>query len=133
MWAMARSPPLRTRNSTQWAKYMESDSMYSSKYMDTDRRYVLRELTSSYLFQDILELDRVKHTKALQDLLTLIALQMGSLVSISELASTLGIDAKTIGRYLDLFEKSSMANSHPPCLRLSCVSYRSQGSCLPPL
>ncbi|MDR2929811.1 MAG: ATP-binding protein [Propionibacteriaceae bacterium] len=73
---------------------------------DTDRRDVVRELTNSYLFKDILELDRVKHTKALQDLLTLIALQVGSLVSINELASTLGIDAKTISRYLDLFEKS---------------------------
>jgi predicted AAA+ superfamily ATPase len=73
---------------------------------DSDRQDVLRELTSSYLYKDILELERVKSAKVLVDLLTLVALQVGSLVSVNELASTLGIDAKTVARYLDLFEKS---------------------------
>ncbi len=73
---------------------------------DQDRRDILNELTSSYLFKDVLELEHVRHAKQLIDLLTLIALQVGSLVSINELASTLGIDAKTVARYLDLLEKS---------------------------
>jgi len=73
---------------------------------DTERAETLRELTSSYLFKDILELERVKGAGLLLDLLTLIALQVGSLVSLSELASTLGIAVKTVARYLDLFEKS---------------------------
>jgi len=73
---------------------------------DAERRDILRELASSYLFRDILELDRVRHAQTLVDLLTLIALQVGSLVSVNELASTLGVDAKTVTRYLDLLEKS---------------------------
>ncbi len=73
---------------------------------DAERRDILYELTSSYLFKDILELERVRHAKVLVDLLTLVALQVGNLVSLNELASTLGVDAKTIARYLDLFEKS---------------------------
>ncbi len=73
---------------------------------DQDRRDILRELASSYLFKDILELERVKHAGLITDLLTLVALQVGSLVSLNELSSTLGIDAKTVARYLDLLEKS---------------------------
>jgi len=73
---------------------------------DSERRDILSELASSYLFKDILELETVKHPKVLVDLLTLVALQIGSLVSVNELASTLGVDAKTVARYLDLLEKS---------------------------
>jgi len=70
------------------------------------KQKILEELTHSYLLKDILEIERVKGSKILLDLLRLIAFQVGSEVSISELASRIGIDAKTAGRYLDLFEKS---------------------------
>lgn len=66
----------------------------------------LNEVVNSYLLKDILELDKVKGSKVLFDLLRLLAFQVGSEVSQTELASQLGIDYKTVGRYLDLFEKS---------------------------
>lgn len=69
----------------------------------TDR---LKELAESYLLKDILEMERVKGAKVLLDLLRLVAFQIGSEVSLSELGRQLGIDAKTVARYLDLFEKS---------------------------
>jgi predicted AAA+ superfamily ATPase len=71
-----------------------------------DKRFILKELVSSYLFRDILEIDRIKHSHLLKDLLTLVALQVGSEVSLNELANRLHIDTKTVARYLDLFEKS---------------------------
>lgn len=70
------------------------------------KQEILEELVHSYLLKDILEIERVKGSKTLLDLLRLIAFQVGREVSISELASQIGIDAKTAGRYLDLFEKS---------------------------
>jgi len=66
----------------------------------------LEEITHSYLLKDILELERIKGAKILLDLLRLLAFQVGSEVSLNELAGSLGIDAKTIARYLDLFEKN---------------------------
>lgn len=71
-----------------------------------EKQEILTELTSSYLFKDILELDKVKSSKTLTDLLTLIALQVGSEVSLNELARQLSISVNTVARYLDLFEKS---------------------------
>jgi len=67
---------------------------------------ILNSLVESYLLKDILELEKVKSSKILLDLLRLIAFQVGSQVSLTELSSNLGIDYKTVARYLDLFEKS---------------------------
>ena len=71
-----------------------------------DKKKVLDELVGSYLLKDILELEKVKSSKLLLDLLRLLAFQVGSEVSLSELGKQLGIDSKTVARYLDLFEKS---------------------------
>lgn len=70
------------------------------------RQFVLQELVSSYLYKDILEIERVKSAKLLSDLLVVLAFQVGSEVSLNELAGQLGIDVKTVARYIDLFEKS---------------------------
>ena len=67
---------------------------------------ILEELAGAYLFKDILELDRIKSLKILIDLLRLLAFQIGNEVSLSELAKQLGIDYKTVARYIDLLEKA---------------------------
>jgi len=66
----------------------------------------LEEIAESYLLKDILALERVKSAKVLLDLLKLLAFQIGGEVSLNELGRQLGIDTKTVGRYLDIFEKA---------------------------
>jgi hypothetical protein len=66
----------------------------------------IREIIDSYLLKDILEFEKVKSSKLLIDLLRLLAFQIGSEVSLSELGQKLGIDYKTVARYLGLLEKS---------------------------
>lgn len=66
----------------------------------------LKQLTNSYLYKDILEYADIKHADKIDKLLRLIALQIGNEVSLSELADTLNINKETVGRYLDLLEKS---------------------------
>jgi len=72
---------------------------------ESDQRDLVLEMTRSYLFKDILELDKVRSAKALVDLLTLVALQLGNLVSFSELGSQVGLDTKTVARYLGQLEQ----------------------------
>lgn len=67
---------------------------------------ILEELVHLYLLKDVLELERVKGAKVLLDLLRLLAFQVGSQVSLSELATKLGIDTKTVARYIELLERS---------------------------
>lgn len=71
-----------------------------------EKKVKIEEITHSYLLKDILALKRVKSSKILLDLLRLIAFQIGKEVSLSELGTQLGVNRKTVARYLDIFEKS---------------------------
>ncbi len=71
-----------------------------------EKQAVLRELTTSQLYKDILEFQGVKDTTAIRNLLKALALQVGSQVSYTELANLIGIDKNTVERYIDLLEKS---------------------------
>ena len=66
----------------------------------------LKELISSYLFKDILELEGVKHSSKLARLLQLIAFQIGKEISCNELGTQLSMSKNTVERYLDLLEKT---------------------------
>lgn len=69
-------------------------------------RDVLRMLTDSYLYKDVLAFGGIKKSNKLTTLLQAIAYQVGSQVSYSELSKTVGLDGKTIESYIDILEKS---------------------------
>ena len=68
-------------------------------------REVLQNLSSSYMYQDLLSLESVRKPVILEKLLVALALQVGSEVSYNELAQTINSDAKTVEKYVDLLEK----------------------------
>jgi predicted AAA+ superfamily ATPase len=70
------------------------------------REQYLREIVTSYLYKDILELDGIRHATKISRLLQMIALQVGKEVSYTELGTGLGLSKNTIERYLDLLEKA---------------------------
>lgn len=67
---------------------------------------VLKQLTESYLYKDILTLNNVKKSDKIVSLLKALAFQVGSQVSYSELAGTVGIDAKTVENYIEVLEQT---------------------------
>lgn len=71
-----------------------------------EERVVLKELSDSYLYRDILSFDNILKSDKLVKLLQALAYQIGSLVSYNELAQTVGIDSKTVEKYIDILEKS---------------------------
>lgn len=70
------------------------------------KQSILRELVSSYLYKDILELNGLRRSKKIVDLLTLLAFQIGKEVSLSELGRNLNMSKGTVARYLDLLEQT---------------------------
>lgn len=70
------------------------------------REKYLKEIVSSYLYKDILELDGIRHSGKIIRLLQLIAFQIGKEVSLSELGTSLSMSKNTVERYLDLLEKA---------------------------
>ena len=66
----------------------------------------LIELTSDYLFKDVLIHESIKNPAILRKLLKALAHQVGDQVSINELSVLLGISRQTVEKYIDLLEKS---------------------------
>jgi len=63
------------------------------------------ELTQSYLYKDVLELDGLQKPAILNKILIALALQVGSEVSYNELSKTVSADNKTIEKYIDILQK----------------------------
>jgi hypothetical protein len=66
----------------------------------------LQNLSDAYLYKDIIELSHIKNSAKIRDLLKLLAFQIGSEVSLTELGTQLGMGKDTVSRYIDLLEKS---------------------------
>jgi len=69
------------------------------------RELYLKEIISSYLYKDILELEGIRHSNKLIRLLQLLAFQIGKEVSYNELGTQIGMSKNTVEKYLDLLEK----------------------------
>lgn len=87
-----------------WLRYgLYPDVAFAS---EEDARILLDNLSSRYLYKDILEFEQLKRADVLVRLLQLLALQIGQLVSYNELANVLKVSSVTVERYIDLLEKS---------------------------
>ncbi len=71
-----------------------------------EKRALLKEITRSYLFKDILSFESIRKPEQIEKLLMLLAAQIGNEVSYNELANTLNMDKDTVSKYIDIFEKA---------------------------
>jgi hypothetical protein len=71
-----------------------------------NEKEILKQLSDSYLYKDLLMMDQIKKPSALVKLLQALALQIGSQVSYHELAQICGLDGKTVEKYMMLLEQS---------------------------
>lgn len=69
-------------------------------------REILKQLSDSFLFKDVLMLGQVKKPEGLVRLLQALAYQVGSQVSYNELTSMTGLDAKTVEKYIAVLEQT---------------------------
>lgn len=101
----------RRENMLETHRNLESRLIYGSypevvlmESSEKKERY-LRDIVSSYLLKDILAVDGIKNSAKMQNLLRLVAYQVGSEMSFDELGKQLGMSKNTVERYLDLLEK----------------------------
>lgn len=83
--------------------------MYPQVYLSknlTEKRRMLEGIKNGYLLKDILQLDNLKDSLFIFNLLRYIALQIGNDISYNELAKNLNSTVKTVQRYLDILEKA---------------------------
>lgn len=67
---------------------------------------ILKELSDSFLYKDVLSLDSINKPDKIVRLLKALAYQIGSQVSYHEVGQLVGLDSKTVERYIDILEKS---------------------------
>lgn len=85
-----------------WGAYPETFQLDSPR----DKQNYLSQLTTDYLYKDVLELTDIRNSQKIRSLLKMLAFQIGSEVSLSEVGKSLEMSKETVGRYVDLLEKS---------------------------
>ena len=112
MYPVSAREIIETKNRTYFDQFLENHIIYGGypEVVNHDtldkRQEYLHVLLDDYLFKDILELDQIKNSDKLRDLLKLLAFQIGKEVSLSELGNATNLHKDTVYRYLDLLEKS---------------------------
>jgi len=111
VWAGAHAAPehLRQHFAPQLRSFlMQRLSFGSYPEVVTSARpaQLLRDLSSDYLWKDVLQTGLVKTPDLIKRLLLLLAHQAGAEVSVNELATQLQMARPTVDRYLDLLEQT---------------------------
>jgi len=65
----------------------------------------LMALSNDYLYKDLLSLESIRKPALLEKILLALAFQIGSEVSFTEIAQSVGADIKTVEHYISLLEK----------------------------
>jgi predicted AAA+ superfamily ATPase len=79
---------------------------YPKAVKTANKEQYLLNLVSDYLLKDVFQSTLIKSPETVKKLLMLLAYQVGSEVSLSELATNLGISRLTVEKYLNLLERS---------------------------
>jgi len=80
---------------------------------EKERIDLLQHMLDAYVLKDVIDIYDLKNTKLAKDILTKIALQLGSEVSIREIADSLGASPSTVSNYVEIFIKNYILISLP--------------------
>lgn len=71
-----------------------------------EEKEILKQLTDSFLYKDVLMLEQIKKPEKIVKLLQALAYQVGSQISYSEIGQMIGLDSKTVEKYILVLEQS---------------------------
>ncbi len=80
-------------------------AVVSAKTTD-EKLFAIKNIATNYLYKDVFVFEDIRNPKVFEDLLKMLALQVGSMVSVNELALGLGVTRTTVNRYLRLLEQA---------------------------
>ncbi len=82
------------------------NGLYPNTVGMTKKSIYLKNLASSVVFKDIMELNLIDNRFKAGELLKLLAYQIGNLISYSEIGRRIGLSTKTVQKYIEIFEQS---------------------------
>lgn len=91
------------RNLQIYGAYPE---IYTSQLSESEKINLLQNILDTYVLKDIIDIYELKNEKLAKDILTKIALQIGSEVSVREIANSLQANVSTVSNYIEIFIKN---------------------------
>lgn len=80
--------------------------VYTSTLLTDKKIELLENIVDAYVLKDIVDIYDLKNEKLARDILTKVALQLGSEVSIRKIANSLGSNGITVANYIEIFIKN---------------------------
>lgn len=71
-----------------------------------EKLFAIKNIATNYLYKDVFTFEAIRNPKTFEDLLKMLALQVGGTVSLNELSGGLGVTRATVNRYLRLLEQA---------------------------
>jgi len=71
-----------------------------------EKEIILKNISTNYLYKDIFVFEAIRNPRVFEDLVKLLSMQVGQMVSVRELSLSLGISRSVIQKYLRLLEQS---------------------------
>jgi len=104
------TPKLLKENMSNQLSSLIKEQMFFGSYPEavitSQKEQYLLNLVSDYLLKDVFQSTLIKSSDTVKKLLMLLAYQIGSEVSLTELANNLQISRVTVEKYIDLLERS---------------------------
>jgi len=70
------------------------------------KEIAIKNIATNYLYKDVFVFEAIRNPKVFEDLVKLLAYQVGQIVSINELATQLGVSRSVVLKYIRLLEQS---------------------------
>lgn len=94
----------------QIATHAQIFGLYPEVYLnrggENEKIDLLQNLLDTYVLKDVIDIYNLKNAKLAKDILTKIALQIGSEVSVREIAASLQANVTTVSSYIEIFIKN---------------------------
>jgi hypothetical protein len=75
---------------------------------------ILNDLVESLILRDVSDMFRIERIDAFRKLISLLALRIGNILNLSELASLCGLNVGTINNYIEIMEESHIVKKVAP-------------------
>lgn len=93
--------------------YGSYPEVYLSETSEDSKQDLLNNIINTYVLKDVVSIYNLKDLKLAKEILTKISLQLGSEVSLREIATSLQANVTTVSNYIEIFVKNYILISLP--------------------
>lgn len=93
--------------------YGSYPEVYLSETSEDSKQDLLNNIMNTYVLKDVVSIYNLKDLKLAKEILTKISLQLGSEVSLREIATSLQANVTTVSNYIEIFVKNYILISLP--------------------